>query len=304
MLNTTRIVWLVFVLNTVIALLYMVIQGARKKQSYILSRGMIMLLCPVTGVLVYLASYIIGLVLKEQEVDYSNISMSKDKKQFYQKLDKIKESGTLPMEEVLSVSTSKDRRAAMMNLLKMDVNDNLGLIRKAVENDDVETSHYAASALTEALGKFSVQLNEYQVAYDKDRTKLETNREFIDAVVRILDSGALIGVEEKKYQYMLVHIVENMNHYHREELTESDYSHVINALCGVGNVAEAEKWADQSFMDYPQSEQSYLNILLVKYLLNKKEDFEDTMNRLKSSRIPLSQKGLDIVRYWSKPVRR
>lgn len=304
MLSTTQIVILVLGMNAAAAIAYMAVQGIRIRQEYVFARGLVMLLCPVCGVLVYLASYIISLVIKEQKVDYRNISMSSERKQFLIKLDKMKESETMPMEEVLSVSTSKDRRTAMMNLLKMDVGDNLGLVRKAVENDDMETSHYAASALTEALGRFSVQLNGYQVEYDKDRTNLEHNRAYIDAVIRILDSGALIGVEEKKYQYLLIHLMENMNQYHQNEITEGDYAHVVMAFCGVGNVMDAEKWAQQSLADYPQSEQSYLNVLMVKYLLGKEEDFQDTMGRLKGSRIPLSPKGLDIVRYWSRPVRR
>lgn len=291
---------LIFLLiNTMIAVLYIVIQSVRKKGNFVVFRGLLMILCPGTGILIYGCSYLIGLLFPKEEVNYSEISMSKERKNFLQVLDKEKESEVLPLEEVLTVSTPKERRKAMMNLLKMDMSKNLGLLRKAVENEDVETSHYAASALTDRMGKFSVQFQEYQMAYDNDHSVYEPCRKYFDAVAELLATDALVGEEKRKYQYTLVQLAENMTKYHITEMTGEDYQKAVQCYCDLGRIKEAAKFAELGLKFYPEEEKSFLGILYIAYKSENSALFEEALKQLKASRLPLSKDGLAIVRYWS-----
>lgn len=297
--NETRAAVGFLIINTVIAVLYIIIQSIRRKGNFVVFRGLLMILCPGTGIMIYGCSYLIGLVFPKEEVNYSEISMSKERKTFLQVLDKEKESEVLPLEEVLTVSTPKERRKAMMNLLKMDVNKNLGLLRTAVENEDVETSHYAASALTERMGKFSVQFQEDQVAYDRDHTAYEPCRHYFDAVAELLDTGALIGEERRKYQYTLVQLAETMNTYHAREMTSEDYQRIVRCYCDLGKIKDAAKFASLGLKFYPEDEKSFLGIMYIAYKSDNRGLFEEALKQLKASRLPLSKEGLAIVRYWS-----
>lgn len=293
-------IWLILTTNFMIALFYMIIMYVKTKKSYVFIRGIIMILCPVTALACYFFSYMQDMIFKKQEVDYANLSMDKTKKEFELGIDKEAEMKMLPMEEVLTVSTTKDRREAMINLLKTDVSDRLGLIRKAVENEDPETAHYAASALTDIFGKFTGEVNHLQAAYDSDRSNREINEEYIDVVLRILGSGALFGVEEMTYLYIYTGLMENLMKHHPKAVNGEQCAMMVKALYKEGKSAEAERWAELSLEKWPDEEQSYLNVLYIKYNLGKEEEFYKYLKELTGSGIALSRKGLDIVRFWLK----
>ncbi|GFI68808.1 hypothetical protein IMSAG249_00626 [Lachnospiraceae bacterium] len=298
--NGNMVIYLVLAANLMTALAYVIIMYWKTKRNYVFIRGGIMACCPVTALCCYFFSYIQDLVVSEKEVDYMNLSMDKTRKQFEQAVDKETEMKMLPLEEVLTVSTTRDRREAMINLLKTDVSDRLSLIRKAVENEDPETAHYAASALTDIFGRFTAEVNKLQGAYDKDRANREINEEYIDVVMRILGSGALFGVEELSYLYIYTGLVENLMGYHPGAVTSEHMAMMVKALYREGKSAEAEKWAEMSLEKWPDEEQPYMNILYIKYYLGKEEDFYKCLKELADSGIALSRKGLDIIRFWLK----
>lgn len=299
-LNSEEIILGIIIANTVIAFIYMAIGWRIWGLSYVFLRGITMLVCPVVGPCCYGVCFLIELIFPKSDEGYSKLSIDKSRREYVAKVDKEYEMEVLPLEEVLTVSSAKDRRRAMLNMLKMDISENLNLVRKAVENEDSETSHYAASALTDVFNQFNLELNDLQVKYDNDRSNQQTNTEFLDVVLRILNSGGLVGVEETKYYYMYINLMLNLEKYHWEAITEEYYAMMVKALQKVGKLPDAEKWAELSLQRQPDVEQSYLNVMYIKYILGKEEEFEEILKKLTGSNIALSQKGLDIVRFWLK----
>lgn len=288
----------IIVINMAVSILYMIIMGIREKKLYVLFRGITMLFCPIVGVSCYFFSFLFEKILRDENIDYSNLSVDKSKQEFLASVDKERELEVLPIEEILTVSVAKDRRKAVLNMMKMNMNENLGLLRKAVENEDSETSHYAASALADIISKFQLQLSDLQVMYDSDRSNRENNIEFLDAVMRILNSGGLIGVEKMKYDYMFINLLINLENYHSDAIKEEYYAMMVKSLHSVGRMQEAEEWADKFLKHYPETEKSYLNVMYIKYILGKEEDFNEVLSKLRKSNVALTQKGLDIVRFW------
>lgn len=298
--NQNGFVQMVLIVNFIIAAIYTTVMYIRTNMRFVFIRGAIMMLCPVTAPCCYFFSYILGMFTKEEDVDYVNLSLDKTKKEFEQEIDKEAEMKRLPIEEVLTVSTAKDRREAVINLLKTDVTDSMRLIRKAIDNEDPETVHYAASALTDIMSKFTAEVNRLQAVYDEDRTNREVNEEYVDAVLRILGSGALLGVEEMMYLYIYTGLLENLAKHHPAAVTGEQCAMMVTALYKEGKSQEAEKWAELSLEKWPDAEQSYLNVLYIKYHLGKEEDFYKCLKELAGSGLALSRKGLDIMRYWMK----
>lgn len=297
-LDANIVAFWILLINAVAAAIYMLAMWPKMRSIYVLQRGIIMLLCPVVGPLSFLFGYLFNARAREEDVDYDNLSIDKTRKQFLQPVDRNREMETLPIEEVLSVSSTKDRRRAMLSMLRRDTREALSLVRHAAENDDSETSHYAATALMDALGRFGAELNDLQMAYDKDRTNLQANQALLDAVLRILNSGGLLKVEEDRYRYMLIGLVQNLDHNHPEAITPGHYAAMVRALYGVGHAQEAEEWANLSLERQPDAEESYLNVMFVKYVLGKGDEFDAALKQLTSSNIALSDEGLRIVRFW------
>lgn len=297
-LSSEAIVLGIIIINTIIAILYMIIMWMTTRLPHVFLRGITMLLCPVTGVCCYFFCFLFEVFFPKSDVDYENLSMDKTRKEFLSNVDKENELEVLPLEEVLTVSATKDRRRAMFNMLKMDISENLHLVREAVKNEDSETSHYAAAALTDVFNRFNLELNDIQVKYDSDRSNEKINTEFLDTVLRILNSGGLLGVEKTKYYYLCINLIFNLEKYHPEAITEAYYAMMVKALQETGRAHDAEQWAELSLERQPDAEQSYLNVMYIKYILGKEDEFGEILKRLRSSDIALSQKGLDIVRFW------
>lgn len=297
-LNSEKIVLGIIIANTIIAILYMIIMGIKTRLFYVVLRGVTMLLCPVAGICCYFFCFLFDLIATKGKVDYDSLSMDKTKREFLGTVDKERELEVLPLEEVLTVAATKDRRRAMLDMLKRDISEKLHLVRKAVENDDSETSHYAAAALTDVFNRFNLEMNDLQVKYDSDRSNEQNNREFLDSVIRILNSGGLLGVEETKYYYLYINLLLNLEKYHSEAITPDYYAMMVKALEKTGRVQEAENWARLSLERQPEEEQSYLNMMYIMYILGREEEFREILRKLTNSNIPLSQKGLDIVRFW------
>lgn len=288
----------IILVNTVAAVIYVLVMWPKMRSVYVLQRGVIMLLCPVVGLLCFLLGYVFNARVRKEDVDYDNLSIDKTRKQFLQPVDKTREMETLPLEEVLSVSNTKDRRRAMLSMLRQDSRETLSLVRQAAGNDDSETSHYAATALMDALGRFGSELNDLQMVYDKDRTNLQANQELLNAVLRILNSGGLLKVEEDRYRYMLIGLVQNLEKNHPEAITPEYYAAMVRALYGVGRAQEAEGWASLSLARRSDAEESYLNVMFIKYALGKGDEFNAALKQLTNSNIALSDEGLRIVRFW------
>lgn len=296
--NANLVVFWILLANTVIAVVYMLVMWPRKRSVYVLQRGDIMLLCPVVSPLCFLLGYIFNARKSKEDVDYDNLSIDKTRKQFLQPVDKDREMETLPLGEVLSASSTRDRRRAMLNVLRRDRRDTLSLVRQAAENDDTETSHYAATALMDSFGRFTVELNDLQIAYNKDRANLQANQDLLDAVLRILNSGGLLKVEEDRYRYMLIGLIQNLNLNHPEAITPEYYTAMVHALNEVAHMQEAEEWAYLSLERQPDVEGSYLNVMYINYVLGRSDEFEATLKQLTSSSVALSEEGLRIVRFW------
>ena len=105
-------------------------------------------------------------------------------------------------------------------------------------------------------------------------------------------------MEETKYDYMYINLMENLEKFHPDAITEDHFAMMVKALEKVGKVKEAEDWAERSLLRQPDSEQAYLNVMYIKYVLGKEEEFEEILRKLTKSSVSLSQKGLDIVRFW------
>lgn len=96
----------IIIINTVIAMIYMLTMWFVKRQPHVFLRGITMLLCPVVGICCYFFCFLFEILFPKGNVDYDNLSMDKTKKEFLETVDKENEMEVLPLEEVLTVSVA------------------------------------------------------------------------------------------------------------------------------------------------------------------------------------------------------
>lgn len=269
----------------------------RAKAMCIIS--LIMLASPPVGVPCFLGAWIAKLFMRRgQSMQVEDISFSKEKRNRAERPDVEMESQAVPLEEVLLVSSDAIKRSHLLMQLKQSSIENFDMIRKALDSDDPETSHYAASALTSAKAKFENTIREMDRKYIANSRDGNLIRAYADYVLGYLKSGILDQLEEKKYSYVYLNILTTVDN-PQDVLTEYDYLNVVDRAIFLEDYKTAQEWAERGF-EMEATESTFLNLLKVYYYTNQSDQFFETMNKLKRSDVTLSEDGLAIVRFFAR----
>ncbi len=292
-------VYQIILVNTIISVVFLVVFTLLGKFKPALCKTIIMILTPPFGVICFFVNFIISLFDRKSEIDYLELTFNREKKEFAEQTDYETEKEFVPLEEALIISDVQDKRRALLNVLKADVSNNMKSLVKALDNEDSETAHYAASALMDVLQKYSKQLSGLSVKYKENPEDADINKEYADTTYEYISSGVLGEIEVKKYAHLYVELIDNLNKYHPDMIDTEQYRNVVECLLKIGKYDEADKWASLSIERQPNIEQSYLNSLNVKYKTEKWDEFKAVMDSMLKSGAQLSDKGIGIVRFWN-----
>ena len=291
-------VYQIVLINTIISLVFLVFFTLLGKFKPALCKTIVMLLTPPFGVICFFVNFIISLFDRKSDIDYLELTFSREKREFAQQTDYETEKEFVPLEEALIISDVQDKRRALLNVLKADVSNNMKSLVKALDNEDSETAHYAASALMDVLQKYSKKLSGLSVKFKEDPENADVNKDYADTTYEYISSGVLGEIEVKKYAHLYVDLINNLNKYHPDMLDTEHYHNVVECLLKIGRYGDADKWAELSIERQPNMEQSYLNALNVKYKTEKWDEFKTVLDRMLKSGVQLSDKGIGIVRFW------
>lgn len=212
------------------------------------------------------------------------------------KEDVEKERNVVPIEDALILNENKVRRTMLLNLLKEESIQNIETIKFALENEDSETSHFAATAIMELKRKLlnSMQLLDLQV--DENPNDLKVLFTYKEVIKQYINSGFL---DEKtllknKYNYStllekLIEIDPNVEIYFVEK---------ISCDLSLAEFSTARSFCDLFLRLHPNCEDSYFMDMQIHYLMRNNEGFENSLNRLRNSSVRLSPKGLSKLRFW------
>ena len=170
-INGTLAFVILWIVNALIALVYLLVgiflyvpacdlkreQGEEiqydNRRAFFI-RFIVMVLCPVVGPAFFLCSYLIYKTVFRQAVDLEDVIFSKERVRTHFMADEEQERNVVPIEEALAISDRDSLRTLIMNVVRGDVTDSLGSLALALDSEDTETSHYAASVLRDVLNDF------------------------------------------------------------------------------------------------------------------------------------------------------
>lgn len=226
------------------------------------------------------------LVRREQYVDNAIIPVSYGD-----------EGNIIPFEEALLLNDNKVKRKMLIDILKGDFLSNVDALEKALQNEDSETSHYAATAIQSIkrdLLKQMYEMEEFLNVDSNDLYALESYRdvlknyiriEFLDAKTRhkymnyysqtldkIIKSGSLVNIENFKNK---INVDLELNHFDQ----------------AVGTAKELLKY-------YPTNEDAYFASLQVCFQMRNQTEFKIIFKKLKESNTVLSPNRLIQLRFW------
>ncbi len=302
MTEQVKALGMVLLANVVIVLIYWLVilpfekKGERK--SFII-RGIVMLLCPIIGPCFFAMSQILFKTLFSQPVDLDGVIFSKERVRTFIRADEDNERNMVPLEEAIEVADTDDLRNLMMNIVRGDVHKSLAAIALALNSEDTETAHYAASILQDALNDFRNTIQKGQ----NDLAKSEKNRAvhagiLLDYMDQVLMQKVLTEVEQKDYVRIMDEIAEVLYEDAKERMTSSQFEAVSLRLLEVRDFENCRKWCERAVFQYPNTLATFTCQLKLYFNSGQKERFFEVIEELKKSSIVIDNETLELIRVF------
>lgn len=269
------------------------------RKTYLI-RFIVMLLCPVVGPLFFLVSYLLYITIFRSQADLGDVIFSKDRVRIQLKADEERERNIVPIEEAVAANEKKDLRMAMMNILKGDIQGSLASIALALNTEDSEASHYAASVLSDELNTFRINVQRmYQEIGREDPGETGCEELLLNYMDSILKQRVFSDLEQKKYVGMMAAVADIFYDKREEGLTEQQMESVCLRLLEVNDFETSKKWCLRLAEKYPDRLSAYTCKLKLYFMSKNKADFFETLEALKHSDVVVDNETLELIRIFS-----
>lgn len=296
--------WIVLLINLLVVIVYVLWNILRKEKNRkgFIVRSIVMLCIPVVGPLFFLLGNILFRLVFSDTVDLEDVIFSKERVRTYMHADEERERNIVPLEEAIEITDKDNLRVLMMNLVRGDIQKSLSGISMALNSEDTETAHYAASVLQDTLNSFRNRVQQCLDIVD-DETKDETERldyacvliEYMDVVLKQL---VLTELEQKSYVEIMDRVGEFVYESDRIRLLSEHYEALSVRLIETSAFDKAQKWCQRAEYHYPDTLPTYTSQLKLYYTSNQKDRFFRVLEELRKSSVVIDSETLEMIRVF------
>lgn len=293
---------LLLIINAIITIIYFVVAVFFKKTNRHLAyiRSVIMLLAPLVGALFIFFGWFGYEFIFRKDVDLSDVVFSKDKEKEIVRTNEEIERNIVPLEEAIAISNNKDLRSLVMGIAQGDYYDSLASISMAINCEDSETAHYAASVLQDALNDFRVRVSkDYEIVKRRDEELTDTAISLIRFMNKLLVQHVFSDVEQVSFTKIMADVGQILYEEHPEELKEDILAFICSRLLEVEEFEQCELWSERSMKYFPEALSSYTNRLKLFFNSNQREKFMEALAELKAAPVIIDSQTLELIRAFS-----
>lgn len=295
----------VLILNTLVAVIYGIwnfIQCRIREKSVkeYMIRMVIMLMCPVVGPMFFAVIKLIGVLFFRQNVDLADVIFSKERVTTYLHADEEQESNVVPIEEALVICDKGNLRNLMMNVVRGDVEESLASIALALNSDDSETSHYAATVLRDVLNDFRAHTQELFIVMNRnEKDSCEYACLLIEYMNGVLKQEVFQEAEQRSFVDMMEKACDYLYERDWRRLTPQYIGWLCNLFLKIQSYDKMKLWSDRGRDMYPDELIIYVCYLKYYFAVGKKKQFFEELDRLKQSDIVIDKETLELIRTFS-----
>lgn len=295
-----RIFYLLLAANAVALLLYILwsLLNKRRNRSFLMCAA-VMLLCPVVGTCFFALAHLFFRLFFFAPVDLEDVIFSKARSRAFVHAEEERERNLVPLEEAIEITEAGELRNLMMNVVRGDIQKSLAVIALAMNSEDTETAHYAASVLQNTLNGFQENVEE-QCGIVKARNKdwQICADKLIDYMNQVLEQKVLTGLEQERYVHLMEDVCEALYKDGRERMKSSHYEAVSLRLLELEDYEACEKWCGRAASQYPNTLATYSCLLKLYFSSGQRERFFETLADLKRSPVVIDQETLELIRVF------
>jgi len=293
---------IILFINLLIVILYLVwnliFRKKENKGSYWM-RAIVMLLCPVVGLVFFALSQALYVLFFSEPVDLEDVIFSKERVRTFIHADEESERNMVPLEEAIAITDTDGLRKLMLNIVRGDISKTLSSISLALNSEDTETAHYAASVLQDELNVFRMNVQrQYQYITTEEENRLLYAGMLVDYMNKFLEQKVLTDIEQQSYVKMMDEVCDMIYHEEKERLGSQQYEAVCLRLMEVEDYENCEKWCRRAIYEYPNTLSSYTCQLKLYFNSGQKERFFAVVDELKQSTIVIDSETLELLRVF------
>lgn len=268
-----------------------------QKRNSVILKALVMFFCPLIGPLYFVVGNILFHICFRAQVDLEDVIFSKERVKTNERVDEEKIMNMVPLEEAIAVSDKGSLRNLMMNVIKGDIRDSLASIALALNSEDTETSHYAASVLRDELNAFRMQVYKLsdQVKKWEDNPQ-DTGLVLLEYMNCVLEQKVFADTEQRVFTSIMDEVGTVL--YQREpECMETKYLEwLCLRLVQIRDYDKAQKWCEHLSEQYPKELAAYTCRLKLYFAMGEKNQFYKVMEELKKSEVAIDSETLGLIR--------
>lgn len=295
---------IMLILNTLIALGYLIWYLIFKKDTdnrkqYVM-HTVIMLLCPVVGILYFFLAFLKYHFVKLGERDLTDVEFSKKRHIPRVKADEERERNIVAVEEAILVSDQEKKRANMLNVLLGETDESYSAIALALDSDDSEVAHYAASFLQSKMDTFREKVRKTQQKIAESDIQEEECQEQVLELIRymnhMLKQKVFTRVEQVDFVAQMEQLCETLFQNARDRMTQECYESIMGRIMELQEYDKAELWGNRFREQYPDLLASYTLRLKLYFETKEKDKFFEVLDQLRASPVVVDNKTLELIR--------
>lgn len=269
------------------------------RKTYII-RFAIMLLCPVVAPVFFFVTHLLYLTIFRFQVNLDDVIFDKSRVKTQVKANEERERNVIPVEDALAVSDDKSLRTAMMNIIKGDMQESLSSIAFALNAEDSESAHYAASILSNRLNEIRMEVHKfYQLMKQEDSESTDYEEALIVYMDGFLKQKIFMDLEQYQFVRMMEEAAELLFEKNSSRLKPEWYESLCLQLLEIKDFENVDKWCMRMEEQYPDELCTYTSRLKLCFTVKNKEAFFQTLDALKKSNIIIDSETLEMIRVFS-----
>ena len=295
---------IMLILNTLIAvgylLWYLIFKKDTDNRRQYVMHTVIMLLCPVVGILYFFLAFLKYHFVKLGERDLTDVEFSKKRHIPRVKADEERERNIVAVEEAILVSDQEKKRANMLNVLLGETDESYSAIALALNSDDSEVAHYAASFLQSKMDTFREKVRKTQQKIAESDIQEEECQEQVLELIRymnhMLKQKVFTRVEQVDFVAQMEQLCETLFQNARDRMTQECYESIMGRIMELQEYDKAELWGNRFREQYPDLLASYTLRLKLYFETKEKDKFFEVLDQLRASPDMVDNKTLELIR--------
>lgn len=289
---------LILIVNSLVSITVFILAFFSKNRSRMFILSWFIFIVPLIGGLYILLGLLFNYLTKKRNVDLSEVSFSREGEKLILPPNKEAEMNYVPIYDAIAVSHRASLRNLLLNTMLSNAKSKISSIAVAINSDDTESSHYAASMIMDLLSDLRRDAQNMIEIVKRLPEDVEMNLITFEFIYDFISLNIMSAVEQEAFVYTLDDLGENLFKYNLWYMTASHYLKLTDLFIYIKDYQRAEKWCQRADKYRPNMLDTYKAKLHLFFNQHNYNAFFQCLKSLKNSDISIDKEIIDLIRTY------